>query len=198
MIPGRFHAETFAPFVVPPGQTVTVPLIDQEGDPASSFVLPIGDTSFDTEISDVSLSPTATARPTRIILDPYRLKGPGAGDDDRTGRSVRGVVPPMHQHLPDVSVARASSGGTTSHVHGANVVVAGDATSGAPGTSTWADTFHKSEYVNADDGPFSLRISHNGTGPITVGKVVFRAGNQDAKTIYLLGGHSTYSDGAVR
>lgn len=77
MIPGRFHAETFAPFDIEPGETVVIPLVDQDGRPALSFVLPIDDTDFEYEISDVSFDPIATNRPTRIIVDPYRLGKPG-------------------------------------------------------------------------------------------------------------------------
>lgn len=189
MIPGRFHAETFAPFDIEPGETVVLPLVDQDGRPALSFVLPIDDTDFEYEISDVSFDPIATNRPTRIIVDPYRLGKPGTGDDDRTGRSVRAVTPPYHQHGSNVSVKKDPSGVAS---------VASAVTSGAPGTSTWADTFGKHEFVNEDDGPFQIRMSHNAKARIRVGKVVFHATNQDAKDIWRKGGWLMYSDGLVR
>ncbi|HEY6568590.1 MAG TPA: hypothetical protein VI341_13825 [Actinomycetota bacterium] len=181
-IPGRFHAETIAPFDVLPGQTVTIPLFDA-GISTKEFALPTQDTDFDTEVSDVSLPSLVAQRPNRTVVDIVRLRDVGPDDDDRTGRSVRAISPPTHSHGPNKTVA-----GTT---------VAGAMSAGASGTSTWADTFHKEEFVNETDGPFCLRIAHNGSGKITVGKVVFRANNDDAKDIYRKGGYNLMSDGSV-
>lgn len=189
MIPGRFHAETVGPFDVQPGQTVTIPLIDQDGNSASEFLLPINDTDVDFEVSATELPLTVSQRANRMEFYIVRLKHDGTADDDRTGRAVRSVAGPTHTHSPNVSVQKAPTG---------TVTVAGGQGTGASGTTSWADTFSKHEFVNDDDGPFCIRVAHNGSGSITIGKVVVHATNPDAKAIYRHEGWNMYSDGVVR
>lgn len=179
MIPGRFHAETFAPFDVPPNDVaVRIAFVTADGAADDGAYLPIDDTDFDIQVSDTELNDDALLRPTRFIVDIVR-KG-----SNRTARCQRGVVPPMHSHAANVVL----SGKT----------LAGAATNGAPGTSTYADVFGGQEYVNADDGEFYFTIRQNGRAKATVGKVVIKANNDRAKAIHDLGGFNQWSDGTIR
>lgn len=67
-----------------------------------------------------------------------------------------------------------------------------------PGTTTWADTFDVSEFVNADDGLFGWTVTHNATAPIRVEVDIFKAKNEKASVIHKLGGFNQWSDGTVR
>lgn len=88
--PGRFHAETFAPFDVPPGDVgVTIVLTNDDAIRASEWALPVGDTDFDIQVSDTELNGDPLKRPTRFIVDVVRKNG------NRTARCQRGVVPPV-------------------------------------------------------------------------------------------------------
>lgn len=81
MKPGRFHGETGAPIGIKPNEVRVIPLRTDEG-PASSWVLPVGDTDFDIQVSDVTLPAN---RPTRIVVDIVRKGG------DRTARCTRAI-----------------------------------------------------------------------------------------------------------
>lgn len=82
MTPGRFHAETGATIGIKAGEVRDIPLRDADGITGTRWVLPVGDTDFDIQVSDVTLPAT---RPTRIIVDIVR-KG-----EDRTARCTRAI-----------------------------------------------------------------------------------------------------------
>lgn len=83
MIPGRFHAETGAVIGLTPGVPRILELRDADGVKATEWYLPVGDTDFDIQVSDVTL-PVATATwPSRITIDIVRKGG------DRTARCTR-------------------------------------------------------------------------------------------------------------
>lgn len=87
MTPGRFHAETGATITVPKGPGIVIPLRDLDGNLATESYLPVGDTAFDRQVSNVTFAGSAAQRPTSLTVDLVR-KG-----DDRTARCTR-VIPP--------------------------------------------------------------------------------------------------------
>jgi hypothetical protein len=72
-----------------------------------------------------------------------------------------------------------------------------------PGTTTWADVFSVSEYVDEHDGYFGWTITHGRpadgvlTSPISVTVCIYEAKNALAHHIYRLGGFNRMSDGWV-
>lgn len=83
--PGRFHGETGAAIGVKAGEVRVIPLrVDGVAD--NSWYLPVGDTDFDIQVSDVQLGAKDTSpRPTRITVDIIRKAV------DRTARCTRSV-----------------------------------------------------------------------------------------------------------
>lgn len=67
-----------------------------------------------------------------------------------------------------------------------------------PGTTTWADVFDASEFVNFEDGLFGWTVTHNATSPIKVEANIYKAKNDKASEIHKLGGYNQWSDGTIR
>lgn len=72
-----------------------------------------------------------------------------------------------------------------------------------PGTTTWADTFHVSEYVDADDGAYGWLVKAGrpsdgvSVAPFRVDVQVWDIVNPLAHQIHRLGGWNVMSDGTV-
>jgi hypothetical protein len=82
MIPGRFHGETGAVIGIKAGEVRIIPL-RVDGVAATAWYLPVGDTGFGIEVSDITLP---ASRPSRLIVDIVRKV------DNRTNRCSR-VMP---------------------------------------------------------------------------------------------------------
>jgi hypothetical protein len=105
MIPGRFHAETFAPFDVPPNDVGVVIAATVDGITGTKWLLPIGDTKFDIQVSDTLLSSDPLKRPSRFIVDIVRAGG------DRTARCQRSINEPQPGGAPGTSTFADVFGG---------------------------------------------------------------------------------------
>lgn len=93
MTTGRFHGETGNAIAIRAGEVRDIPL-RVDGMSGTAWHLPVGDTDFDIQLSDITLP--ATGRPTRIIVDIVR------GNDDRTARCTRAVAATGDRKWADV------------------------------------------------------------------------------------------------